>query len=87
MARRGGNARTLPRRRHHRCAPSRRHGILPAAEFAKGATVTRSNILYLIIGALVVGAAVLGYQLYQDRKQPEGMRIDLGPNGISIEKK
>ena len=61
--------------------------ILPAAEFAKGATVTRSNILYLIIGALVVGAAVMGYQLYQDRKQPEGMRIDLGPNGISIEKK
>jgi hypothetical protein len=61
--------------------------ILPTAEFAKGETVTRSNILYLIIGALVVGAAVMGYQLYQDRKQPEGMRIDLGPNGISIEKK
>ena len=32
-------------------------------------------------------AAVLSYQLYQDRKQPEGMRIDLGPNGLSIEKK
>jgi hypothetical protein len=87
MARRGRNARTLQRRRHHRCARSWRHGILQPAEFAKGATVTRSNILYLIIGALVVGAAVMGYQLYQDRKQPEGMRIDLGPNGISIEKK
>ena len=49
--------------------------------------MTRSNILYLLIGALVVVAAVLGYQLYQDRKQPEGMRIDLGPNGLSIEKK
>jgi hypothetical protein len=49
--------------------------------------LTRSNILYLLIGALVVVAAVLGYQLYQDRKQPEGMRIDLGPNGLSIEKK
>ena len=47
----------------------------------------RSNILYLVIGALVVVVAVLGYQLYQDRKQPEGMRIDLGPNGLSIEKK
>ena len=49
--------------------------------------MTRSNILYLVIGALVVVAAVLGYQLYQDRKQPEGVRIDLGPNGMSIEKK
>jgi hypothetical protein len=49
--------------------------------------VTRSNILYLIIGALVIVVAAMGYQLYQDRKQPEGMRIDLGPNGLSIEKK
>ena len=52
-----------------------------------GASVTRNNILYLIIGALVIVTAVLGYRLYQDRKQPEGMRIDLGPNGLSIEKK
>jgi len=49
--------------------------------------VSRDNILYLIIGALVIVVAALGYQLYQDRKQPEGMRIDLGPNGLSIEKK
>ena len=48
--------------------------------------MVRSNILYLVIGALVVVVAVLGYELYQDRKQPEGMRIDLGPNGLSIEK-
>lgn len=47
----------------------------------------RSNILYLIIGALVVAVAVLGYQVYQDRKQPEGMRIDLGPKGLSIQQK
>jgi predicted negative regulator of RcsB-dependent stress response len=49
--------------------------------------VIRSNILYLVLGALVIVVAVLGYQLYQDRKQPEGMRIDVGPNGLSIEKK
>ena len=47
----------------------------------------RSNILYLVLGALMIVVAVLGYQLYQDRKQPEGMRIDVGPNGLSIEKK
>jgi hypothetical protein len=52
-----------------------------------GANLTRDNILYLIIGALVIVTAVLSYLLYQDRKQPEGMRIDLGPNGLSIEKK
>jgi hypothetical protein len=49
--------------------------------------VIRSNILYLVLGALMIVVAVLGYQLYQDRKQPEGMRIDVGPNGLSIEKK
>jgi hypothetical protein len=49
--------------------------------------VTRDNILYLIIGALVIVIAVLSYELYQDHKQPEGMRIDLVPNGLSIEKK
>jgi predicted negative regulator of RcsB-dependent stress response len=49
--------------------------------------MSRNNILYLAIGALVVVSAVLGYQLYQDRKKPEGVNINLGPGGISIEKK
>ena len=51
------------------------------------ATVTRSNTLYLIIGALVIVAAVLGYQLYQDRHQPEGLHINVGPGGLSIQGK
>ena len=45
------------------------------------------NTLYLIIGALAVAVAVLGYQLYQERKEPQGMQINVGPGGISIEKK
>ena len=45
------------------------------------------NVLYLSVGALVVVVAVLGYELYQDRKEPKGMQINLGPGGISIEKK
>jgi predicted negative regulator of RcsB-dependent stress response len=49
--------------------------------------VTRSNILYLIVGALVIVVAVLGYQLYQDRHQPEGLHINVGPNGLSIQGK
>jgi predicted negative regulator of RcsB-dependent stress response len=49
--------------------------------------VNRSNILYLVIGALVIVVAVLGYQLYQERKKPEGVQINVGPGGLSIEKK
>jgi hypothetical protein len=49
--------------------------------------VTRSNILFLVIEALVIVVAIMGYEIYQDRKQPEGMRIDVGPNGVKIEKK
>jgi hypothetical protein len=48
--------------------------------------MNRSNLFLLVIGALVVIASVLGYQLYQDRKQPQGVQILLGPNGVSIEK-
>ena len=45
------------------------------------------NILFLIIGALVVVVAVLGYNVYQTKKQPEGLQINLGPNGLKIENK
>ena len=49
--------------------------------------MTRNNLLYLVIGALAVVVAILGYNLYQERKQPDGMQINVGPGGISIEKK
>ena len=49
--------------------------------------MTRNNVLYLVIGALAVAAAVLGYQVYQDRHKPEGVHIDLGPGGLKIEGK
>jgi hypothetical protein len=49
--------------------------------------VSRGNILYLVIGALVVAVAVLGYELYQDRHQPQGVHIDVGPHGLSIQGK
>jgi len=49
--------------------------------------MSRTNMLYLVIGALVIVAGVLGYQLYQERKQPSGVQINLGPGGVSIEKK
>jgi hypothetical protein len=45
------------------------------------------NILYLVIGALAVVAAVLGYQVYQARQKATGVEISIGERGISIEKK
>ena len=45
------------------------------------------NVLYLAIGALIVVVGVLGYNLYQSKKQPEGLQINLGPNGLKIESK
>lgn len=49
--------------------------------------MTRNNILYLVVGALVVAVAVLGYQLYEAKKEPKGVQINLGERGISIETK
>jgi predicted negative regulator of RcsB-dependent stress response len=45
------------------------------------------NVLYLIIGVLIVMVGVLGYNLYQTKKQPEGLQINLGPNGLKIQSK
>jgi hypothetical protein len=45
------------------------------------------NVLYLIIGVLIVAVGVLGYNLYQARKQPEGLQINVGPDGLKIQSK
>jgi predicted negative regulator of RcsB-dependent stress response len=45
------------------------------------------NIMFLIIGALIVVVGVLGYNLYQTKKQPEGLQINVGPSGLKIENK
>jgi hypothetical protein len=45
------------------------------------------NVLYLIIGVLVVAVGILSFNLYQAKKQPEGLQINVGPNGLKIESK
>ena len=45
------------------------------------------NVLYLVVGALVVAVVVFGYQLYQERQKTTGIEINVGKSGISIEKK
>lgn len=45
------------------------------------------NVLYVLVGALLVGSAVLGYALYQERQHKDGIEISIGQRGISVEKK
>jgi hypothetical protein len=49
--------------------------------------MTRGNTLYLIVGALVAAVAVLGYLLYDAKKEPKGVQINVGPGGLSIKEK
>jgi hypothetical protein len=49
--------------------------------------IMNRNVLFLLIGALAVTVAVLGYQLYQERQKTTGIEINVGKSGISIEKK
>lgn len=61
---------------------------VPAVEFGSrlhGTDHMNRNILFLIIGALIVGVGVLGYQLYQERQKP-GLSISIGgKEGLKIE--
>jgi predicted negative regulator of RcsB-dependent stress response len=45
------------------------------------------NLMYFIIGVLIVAVGVLGYNLYQAKKQPEGVQINVGPDGLKIQSK
>ncbi|MGL5165820.1 MAG: hypothetical protein ACRC9K_08030 [Afipia sp.] len=45
------------------------------------------NILYAVIGALIIAVGVLGYKVYQDNKKPEGLQINVGPDGLKIQSK
>jgi hypothetical protein len=44
-------------------------------------------MLVLLIAVLVVGLAATSYALYQERKQPDGVEISVGKNGLSIKEK
>ena len=59
------------------------NGRLPAF----GGFFMNRNMLYALVGALVVATAVLGYKVYQDNKEPQGLQINLGPGGVKIQNK
>ncbi|KAH2776528.1 hypothetical protein KXW38_010187, partial [Aspergillus fumigatus] len=45
-------------------------------EAAERRMADNKNVLYLIIGVLLVAVGVLGFNLYQAKKQPEGLQIN-----------
>jgi hypothetical protein len=45
------------------------------------------NVLYGLVGALIVAVAVLGYKVYKDNQEPQGLQINLGPGGVKIQNK
>ena len=53
----------------------------------KAPMVTNRNLVFLIAGALIAVLAVLSYRAYEDNRQPKGMQLNVGPGGISLEKK
>jgi hypothetical protein len=44
------------------------------------------NLLYAVVVALAVVAAVLGYRLYEERQNSTTIGINVGEHSISIEK-
>jgi hypothetical protein len=53
----------------------------------KGQVIMSRNVLFLVIGMLVVAGGVMGYQLYQERHKTGGVEIEVGKNGLSIQQK
>ena len=45
------------------------------------------NFLYLLIGVLAAVVAILGYSAYQDHKEPDGLQINVGKDGLDIKNK
>jgi hypothetical protein len=45
------------------------------------------NLLVVLVLVLVAALAVTGYSLYQEKKQPDGIEISVGKNGLSIKEK
>jgi hypothetical protein len=43
----------------------------------------------VIIVAVLVGVVIgfIGFQAYQSHKEPKGVQINLGPNGVTVDKK
>ena len=44
-------------------------------------------LLIVLVLVLVAALSVMAYSLYQEKKQPDGVEISVGKNGLSIKEK
>ena len=44
------------------------------------------NALYAVIAVLFVAGGVLGYELYAQHQKSDGVEIDIGKHGLTIQK-
>ena len=49
--------------------------------------VANRNLVFLIAGALIAVLAIVSYRVYENNREPKGVQINVGPGGISLEKK
>lgn len=49
--------------------------------------MSRTNGLYLVIGALVVAVIGLGGYTYHEKTKPKGVELSIGKDGIAVQEK
>ena len=49
--------------------------------------LTNRNLIFLAAGALIAVLAIVSYRAYENNREPKGVQINVGPGGISLEKK
>ena len=47
--------------------------------------MSRTNSLYLVIGALAVVIVALGAYVWHEQTKPKGIEMNIGPNGVSVQ--
>ena len=62
-------------------------GSRPGRHYREFFMVLSRNLLAVLVLVLVAALAVTGYSLYQEKKQPDGVEISVGKNGLSIKEK
>ncbi|OYW68466.1 MAG: hypothetical protein B7Z40_02840 [Bosea sp. 12-68-7] len=58
-----------------------------AVQHSDRSMLASRQVLVALVVALVIGLAATGYALYQEKRQPEGVEISVGKNGLSIKER
>ena len=49
--------------------------------------MTRTNNLYILVGALLAVVIALGFYVYREETKPKGVELSIGQNGIKVQEK